>query len=96
MELGLSSDFFGNFSTRGERYYFRAHQARFRLGEIETNIGKHGTRKNSNFFCGWRGPLVGVAGCGGSGLVHGGRAWGCGLDHGGRLWGSGIDHESRV
>ena len=29
------------------------------------NIGKLGTRKNSNFFFGWRGVLVGVAGCGG-------------------------------
>ena len=29
------------------------------------NIGKLGTQKNSNFFFGQRGPLVGVAGCGG-------------------------------
>ena len=32
---------------------------------FETNIGKLGTWKNSNFFFGWRGALVGVAGCGG-------------------------------
>ena len=31
-------------------------------GEIETNIGKLGTRKNSNFFFGWRGPLMGGVG----------------------------------
>ena len=34
-------------------------------GVFETNIGKLGTWKNSNFFFGWRGALVGVAGCGG-------------------------------
>ena len=33
-------------------------------GVFETNIGKLGTRKNSNFFFGWRGALVGVAGWG--------------------------------
>ena len=43
----------GIFSTRGEKYYFMR-------GEIEMNIGKLGTRKNSNFFFGWRGALVGV------------------------------------
>ena len=40
-------------------------EVRFTRGEIETNIRKLGTRKNSNFFFGWRGALVGVAGCGG-------------------------------
>ena len=30
-------------------------------GVFEMNIGKLGTRKNSNFFFGWRGALVGVA-----------------------------------
>ena len=32
---------------------------RFTQGEIEMNIGKLSTQKNSNFFFGWRGPLVG-------------------------------------
>ena len=40
-------------------------EVRFTRGEIEMNIGKLGTWKNSNFFFGWRGALVGVAGCGG-------------------------------
>ena len=30
--------------------------------EIEINIGKLRTWKNSNFFFGWRGPLVGEVG----------------------------------
>ena len=34
-------------------------------GVFEMNIGKLRTRKNSKFFFGWRGALVGVAGCGG-------------------------------
>ena len=40
-------------------------EGRFTRGEIEKNIGKLETRENSNFFFGWRGVLVGVAGCGG-------------------------------
>ena len=60
MELGLFRDFFGNFSTRGERYYFRLEGSM--RGEIETNSGKLGTQKNSNFFFGGRGPLVGGVG----------------------------------
>ena len=48
---------------QGEKYYFRVEGST--RGEIEMNIGKLGTRKNSNFFFGWRGALVGVAGCGG-------------------------------
>ena len=63
MESALFRDFFGNFSTRGESYYFRVEGST--RGVFETNIGKLGTRKNSNFFFGWRGALVGVAGCGG-------------------------------
>ena len=50
MELRLFRDFFGNFSTRGERYYFRVEGST--QGEIETNIGKLRTGKNSNFFFG--------------------------------------------
>ena len=50
---------------RGEKYYFTRGEIEPTRGEIETNIGKLGTRKNSNFFFGWRGALVGVAGCGG-------------------------------
>ena len=34
-------------------------------GVFEMNIGKLRTRKNSNFFFGWSGALVRVAGCGG-------------------------------
>ena len=44
MELGLFRDFFGKFSTRGKRYYFHM--------EGSWNIGKLGTRENSNFFFG--------------------------------------------
>ena len=52
MELGLFRDFFGNFSTRGERYYFHVEGSmRGEIeptqgdieptpGEIEMNIGK--------------------------------------------------------
>ena len=36
MESGLFRDFFGNFSTRGERYYFCMEGSM--QGEIETNI----------------------------------------------------------
>ena len=63
MESALFRDFFGNISTRGESYYFRVDGST--QGVFETNIGKLETRKNSNFFFGWRGALVGVAGCGG-------------------------------
>ena len=48
---------------RGEKNYFRMEGST--RGVFETNIGKLGTLKNSKFFFGWRGPLVGVAGCGG-------------------------------
>ena len=37
MELGLFPDFFGNFSTRGERYYFCVLKVRFTRGETATN-----------------------------------------------------------
>ena len=40
METGLLRDFFGNFSTRGERYYFTPGEIEPMQGEIETNIGK--------------------------------------------------------
>ena len=63
MESALFHDFLGIFSTRGEKYYFRVEGST--RGVFETNIGKLGTQKNSNFFFGWRGALVGVAGCGG-------------------------------
>ena len=46
-------------------------------GEIEMNIGKLGTRKNSNFFFGWRGPLVMIfGGLGQEGHRGGGRGVG--------------------
>ena len=35
MESGLFHDFFGNFSTRGEIYYFCIHKVKFTRGEIE-------------------------------------------------------------
>ena len=54
--------FLGIFSTRGEKYYFMPGEIEPMRGEIETNIGKLGTRKNSNFFFGWRGPLVMIFG----------------------------------
>ena len=41
-------------------------------GEIETNIGKLGNSKNSNFLFGWRGPLVMIFG----GVGAGGPDWG--------------------
>ena len=48
-------------------------------GEIEMNIRKLRTWKNSNFFFGWRGPLVmifGGVGAGGVGREPDGRAVG--------------------
>ena len=36
METGLLHDYFGNFSTRGERYYYCMEGRK--QGEIETNI----------------------------------------------------------
>ena len=60
MELGLFHDFFGNFSTPGERYYFCVEGSM--RGVFEMNIRKLGTQKNSNFFFGWRGPLLGGVG----------------------------------
>ena len=44
MELGLLRDFFGNFSMRGERYYFRMEgstrgEIEPTQGEIEMNVG---------------------------------------------------------
>ena len=38
METGLLRDFFGNFSTRGERYYFTRGEIEPMQGEIEMNI----------------------------------------------------------
>ena len=40
MEWRLLHDFFGNFSTCGERYYFMRGEIEPTWGEIETNIGK--------------------------------------------------------
>ena len=40
METGLLHDYFGNFSTRGERYYFTQGEIEPTQGEIETNIRK--------------------------------------------------------
>ena len=42
METGLLHDYFGNFSTRGERYYFTRGEIEPTRGEIETNIAKLG------------------------------------------------------
>ena len=42
METGLLHDYFENFSTRGERYYFTSGEIEPTRGEIETNIGKLG------------------------------------------------------
>ena len=40
METGLLHDYFGNFSTRGERYYFTRGEIEPTQDKIETNIGK--------------------------------------------------------
>ena len=40
MESGLLRDFFGNFSMRGEIYYFTRGEIEPMRGEIEMNIGK--------------------------------------------------------
>ena len=40
METGFLRDFFGNFSTQGERYYFTQGEIEPKRDEIETNIGK--------------------------------------------------------
>ena len=42
METGLLHDYFGNFSMRGERYYFTRGEIEPTRGEIETNIRKLG------------------------------------------------------
>ena len=56
METGLLHNYFGNFSTRGERYYFTRGEIEPTRGEIETNIGEGGgggeLRKTQNFFLG--------------------------------------------
>ena len=42
METGFVRDYFGNFSMRGERYYFTQGEIEPMRGKIETNIGKLG------------------------------------------------------
>ena len=42
MEMGLLHDYFGNLSTRGERYYFTPGEIKPTQGELETNIGGAG------------------------------------------------------
>ena len=49
MEWGLLRDFFGNFSTRGERYYFTQGEIELTRGEIEKNIGKLGNSEKLKF-----------------------------------------------
>ena len=40
MELGLLHDFFGNFSTQGERYYFHVESTlRENFGVVEGTLG---------------------------------------------------------
>ena len=43
--MGLLHDYFGNFSTRGERYYFTWGEIEPTQGKIETNIRKLGKRR---------------------------------------------------
>ena len=50
METGLLHDYFGNFSTRRERYYFTRGKIEPTRGEIETNIEK--LRKTQISFLG--------------------------------------------
>ena len=57
VKSGLLHDFLGNFSMQDEIYYFHVEIESMR-GEIEMNIRKLRIWKNSNFFFGWRGPLV--------------------------------------
>ena len=54
METGLMHDYFGNFSTRSERYYFCTRgEIEPMPGKIEMNIAKLGKlRKTQNFFLG--------------------------------------------
>ena len=56
METGLLHDYFGNFSTRGERYYFKRGEIEPIQGKIEMNIrtvGKLGKlRKTQIYFSG--------------------------------------------
>ena len=49
MEMGLLHDYFGNFSTRGERYYFTRGEIEPTRGEIEMNIGKLGNLEKLKF-----------------------------------------------
>ena len=66
METGLFRDFFGNFSTQGEKYYFCMEgstrgEIEPMWGEIETNLGngRWGRLKWTleNLELGWRGVL---------------------------------------
>ena len=49
METGLLHDYFGIFSTRGERCYFMQGEIKPTQGEIETNIGKLGNSEKLKF-----------------------------------------------
>ena len=49
METVLLRDFFGNFSTHGERYYFMQCEIEPTRGEIEMNIEKLGNSEKLKF-----------------------------------------------
>ena len=50
METGLLHDYFGNFSTQGERYYFTQGEIEPTRGEIETNIEGGGELGKTQIF----------------------------------------------
>ena len=75
METGLLRDFFGNFFPHVVKdiilHEVRLNPRKMRLKQTSENLE---TWKNSNFLCGWRGPLV---------MIFGG--WGVGVGHVGQL-----------
>ena len=83
MESGLFRDFFGNFSTRGESYYFCVEGST--RGVFETSENSKLGKTQISFLGGgehwwvWQG--VGVQ------IRSWGRMWGSGIDHGSRVWG---------
>ena len=60
MEMGFLHDYFGNCSTRGERYYFTRGEIEPTRGKIETNIGKLGKLRKTQISFSGGGTFGGV------------------------------------
>ena len=90
METGLLHNYFGNFSTQGERYYFMRGEIEPTWGEIEMNIKK--LRKTQISFSGGRDLWWWYLIVWGWGQGMGFQTWGWGSWHGDGVpdkeWGS--------